>query len=99
LITDRARIDVLANDSDPDGNLDKDTLKIVSVSGGSYKSVQVSSNEIDVRLETLQTVTLQVRYEVCDTTGLCSQATLTATFVLALALPVESVLVAQSTTP
>jgi hypothetical protein len=84
----RVRIDVLANDSDPDGNLDKDSLKILRVAGDYYMSVQVSSNEIDVRLEELKTVTVKVWYRVCDTTRLCSRATLTVTFVL---WPAESV--------
>jgi HD-GYP domain-containing protein (c-di-GMP phosphodiesterase class II) len=82
VLTDRVRVDVLGNDSDPDGNLDKDSLKVISIAGSDYKSVQISSNEIDVRLTMLKVSTLKITYQVCDTTDLCAQAILTVSFIL-----------------
>jgi hypothetical protein len=85
LLGTRIRVDVLANDSDSDGDLDENTLKIVSYpSANQYSQIGISSNEIDIRPSSLFTGKMHIVYEVCDTSGRCSQATLYVTFVLSL---------------
>lgn len=82
LLSANVAIDVLANDSDADGNLDPSTLKIVTRPASGYQSITVVNGKIDVRVSLLFIGTLVIRYQVCDTTGLCAQATLTAHFAL-----------------
>jgi hypothetical protein len=85
LLGTRVRVDVLANDSDVDGDLDKDTLEILQGPAASQvKSVQVSSNEIDVRPALLFSGPMTIVYKVCDTAGNCARGTLVITFVLSL---------------
>jgi hypothetical protein len=75
----------LANDSDPDGDLDPSTLKIVSYPPSSqYQSISVNGSKIDIRPNTLFTGAMQLTYQVCDDVGHCATATVTATFVLSL---------------
>jgi hypothetical protein len=85
LLGTRIRVDVLANDSDPDGDLDKDTLKVVKYpSPTQYSQISISSNEIDIRPSTLFTGKMALVYEICDAAGNCSTTTLTVAFVLSL---------------
>ena len=76
-------INVLYNDSDADGNLDPSTLALVSVPSSGPKSITVSAGKINVRVALLYTGTFVFTYRICDTTGLCSQASVTAKFTLA----------------
>lgn len=77
-------IDVLDNDTDADGNLDPSTLALVTLPGSGYKSITVSGGKIDVRVAVLYSGKIVFTYRICDTTGLCAQATVTATFTAAL---------------
>lgn len=82
LLNANVAIDVLANDTDVDGNLDPSTLTIVTRPASGYQSITVANGKIDVRVSLLFIGTLVIKYQVCDTTGLCAQATLTARFAL-----------------
>ncbi len=75
-------IDVLLNDTDPDGDIDKKTLVIVTYPSGGYQSIDVSDHKIRIKVNALYTGTLVFTYRVCDLTSLCSQATVTAKFTL-----------------
>ena len=77
-------IDVLANDSDADNNLDPATLKVLTLPNSASASISVSNGMIDVQVSALYTGTLHFTYQVCDTTGLCAQAGVSATFTLSL---------------
>jgi hypothetical protein len=77
-------IDVLANDTDADGNIDPARLAIVTLPATGYQQIQVVNNEIRVQVQTLYTGTLVFTYKVCDTTNLCSVATVKVTFLAAL---------------
>lgn len=68
-------IDVLDNDTDADGNLDPSTLALVTLPGSGYKSITVSGGKIDVRVAVLYSGKIVFTYRICDTTGLCAQAT------------------------
>ena len=83
LLGTRIRVDVLANDSDPDGDLDEETLKVVTYpSASQYAEISISSNEIDIRPSPLFTGKLALEYEICDAAGNCAKAALTVAFVL-----------------
>jgi hypothetical protein len=84
LLTANVTIDVLANDTDADGNLDPTTLQVVTLPPSGYKSITVANGKINVKVNTLYTGTLVFTYRVCDTTNLCSQATVTAKFAVSL---------------
>jgi HD superfamily phosphodiesterase len=85
LLGTRVRVDVLANDTDADGDLDENTLKIVQYPpANQYAQIGISSHEIDIRPNTLFTGTMSLIYEVCDADGNCSTATLTVAFLLSL---------------
>jgi hypothetical protein len=85
LLGTRVRVDVLANDTDADGDLDENTLKIVQYPpANQYSEIGISSHEIDIRPSTLFTGTMSLIYEVCDADGNCSTATLTLAFLLSL---------------
>jgi hypothetical protein len=79
-------IDVLDNDSDPDGDLDRDSLRIVS--GPSIGSANVQTDH-KIRFQAPPLVlaaSTSVVYEVCDLQANCDQATLSIDiFVLAFA--------------
>jgi hypothetical protein len=69
-------IDVLANDSDPDGDLDRDSLRIVS--GPSFGSANVQTDH-KIRFQApllALAASTDVVYEICDLQGRCDQATL-----------------------
>ncbi len=84
LLTANVAIDVLHNDTDVDGNLDPSTLQLVSLPAHGAKSIKIVGGKIDVSATALFTGTLVFAYKVCDTTGLCAQATVTASFTLGL---------------
>ena len=84
LLVANVAINVLANDTDADGNLDPSTLSIVTYPSGGYKSITVSNGQIDVHVGALYTGTLVFTYRVCDTTNLSAQATVTAKFAISL---------------
>lgn len=84
LLNSNVAIAVLANDTDVDGNLDPSTLKLVTLPSGGYQSISVANGTIHLRVGLLYTGTLVFSYEVCDTTNLCSHATVTAKFTLGL---------------
>ena len=77
-------INVLANDSDADGNIDPSRLTITSLPASGAKQIRVVSNQIEVQVATLYSGTLVFTYQICDTTNLCAQAKVTATFLAAL---------------
>ena len=85
LLGGRIVVDVVANDTDADGDLDPSTLKIVSYPPSSqYQSISVNGSKIDIRPTPLFTGTMHITYQVCDDAGQCATAIVTATFVLSL---------------
>ena len=57
---------------------------IVTLPNGPYTSISAVGGTIHLRVGLLYTGTLVFSYQVCDTTGLCSQATVRAKFTLGL---------------
>jgi hypothetical protein len=86
LVSTTYTVDVLANDSDPDGNLDPSTLSIMGTSTSSLKATVVQG-KIQVDLAALLPTGFWVVYQVCDTTGLCAKATLSGTMALTIVNP------------
>ncbi len=71
-------IDVLANDSDPDGNLDPATVEVTQNPG--HGTVTFNSAHRAVYTPAAGYVgTDTFKYKVCDTAGLCDDATVTVT--------------------
>ena len=68
-------IDVLANDTDPDGDIDASTLRITRPPAVGITRVRNGQIEYATILGAGQTVALE--YEICDATGLCDTATVT----------------------
>jgi hypothetical protein len=69
---------VLTNDDDPDGDLDPNTLTIVTPP--SIGSATVVSGRIRYTAPLLPLIaSTDIHYEVCDTIGACAQATLRIT--------------------
>ncbi len=78
-------IDVLANDSDIDGNLDPSTLHVASYPPSSqYQSITLVGQSLRFVPRPLQLGTTSFTYQVCDTVGACANGTVTLTFVLSL---------------
>ncbi len=73
-------LNVLANDVDPDGNLDPSSLTITAFPAGGYRSLKVTDGRIRVQVEKHLSATIVFTYRVCDTTHLCSEATASVTF-------------------
>jgi HD domain-containing protein/Big-like domain-containing protein len=73
-------VDVLANDTDADGNLDPASLKILTFPAGSYKAIKVTKGEIRVQVEKHETATLVFTYRICDAAHVCATATVTVAF-------------------
>jgi hypothetical protein len=67
-------IAVLANDTDPDGNLDPSTLTIVQPPSASDVSVDVVGDEVRITVPSNYKKSVNFRYQVCDTDGACAQA-------------------------
>jgi hypothetical protein len=85
LLTSHVVIDVLANDSDVDGNIVPATLRIVSRSAGAAaQQITVVGGRLDVVPKTLVVGPMSVVYEICDSTSLCATAKVTITIVAAL---------------
>ena len=70
-------IDVLVNDTDPDGDLDPDTLTIIDSPSNGTAMVNTLTNGIVYTPNTGFVGTDTLRYEVCDALGLCDDATVT----------------------
>lgn len=68
---------VVGNDSDPDGDLDLSTLRIVAGAGRAADAVAAPDGTIAYEPFANRTGTDVVLYELCDTTGLCDTAALT----------------------
>jgi hypothetical protein len=74
-------VDVLANDTDPDGNLDPSTLSINGPPPSGVKATLVGG-KIHVEIDASIATGSYVVYEVCDTTGMCAKGTLTLIMLL-----------------
>lgn len=71
-------IDVLGNDSDPDGNLDPTTLTVIS--GPEHaRNLKVQGGRIRYRPNWYFIGTDTLTYQVCDTEGACDTAVVTIT--------------------
>ncbi|MFN3216634.1 MAG: Ig-like domain-containing protein [Acidimicrobiales bacterium] len=68
---------VVGNDTDPDGDLDLATLRIVAGAGRAADAVASPDGTITYEPFANRTGTDVVLYELCDTTGLCDTAALT----------------------
>ena len=77
-------INVLANDTDVDGNIDPARLTITSLPASGAQQIAVVSGQIRVQVAALYSGTMTFNYQICDTTNLCSQATVTVTFLAAI---------------
>lgn len=77
----RVTIDVLANDTDPDGDLDPTTLAIVTPPSTGQASVENGSIVYEPVFSFLGRATIE--YQVCDLTGLCDTATVTLRWFIA----------------
>jgi hypothetical protein len=75
-------IDVLANDTDADGNLDPSTLSISGTPGSGLKATVVQG-KIQVDIDASIATTTGLVYEVCDTTNMCAKGVVTITMLLA----------------
>jgi hypothetical protein len=68
-------LEVLSNDTDPDGDINPSSLRIVSgpAIGSAYvngRSIHYTAPATDVNLKT------DIRYRICDSGGRCADATL-----------------------
>jgi len=70
-------VDVTANDTDPDGNLDRASVEIVSPPSNGAVHVDRSTGHVTYRPNEQFVGTDAFRYRVCDTDGLCDTATVT----------------------
>jgi uncharacterized repeat protein (TIGR01451 family) len=71
-------INVAANDRDPDGNLDPTTVQIINPpQNGTVRIDPATGNIIYQPNPGFTTGTDTFTYRICDTTGLCSEATVT----------------------
>ncbi|MFC2082459.1 Ig-like domain-containing protein [Candidatus Bipolaricaulota bacterium] len=70
-------IDVVANDSDPDGDLDPTTVSIIGESANGTVSVDPVTGAISYEPDPDFNGTDTFTYQVCDTDGVCDTATVT----------------------
>ena len=70
---------VVANDTDPDGDLDLSTLRIVASAGRAAAASASPDGTITYEPFADRPGTDVILYELCDTTGLCDTAALTVT--------------------
>jgi hypothetical protein len=78
-------IDVLANDSDPDGDLNPATLSVASYPpSSSYQSITIVNGRVRYVARPFFIGTASFKYQVCDLAAHCGQATVTVTFILSL---------------
>jgi hypothetical protein len=71
----RIEVDVLGNDTDPDGDLDATTLTIVSGPASGVASVHGGAIRYDAP-EVASAVQVKVGYRVCDRGGRCASGVL-----------------------
>ncbi len=78
-------VDVLANDTDPDGDLDPATLAVVtSPAAGTAEVITFTDGPEIIYTPTGDTSTIDTfTYQVCDTAGLCGLATVTVEVIAA----------------
>ena len=74
-------IDVVANDSDPDGDLDPTTVTVTTPATQGITSVDPVTGAITYVSGPAATGTDTFTYEICDELGACDEATVTITFV------------------
>ncbi|HAZ44152.1 MAG TPA: hypothetical protein DCZ55_06635 [Cyanobacteria bacterium UBA11371] len=73
-------INVAGNDRDPDGNLDPSTVQVINPpSNGTVRIDPATGNIIYQPNPGFNNGTDTFTYRICDTTGLCSEATVTVT--------------------
>jgi hypothetical protein len=84
LLNKNVLIDVLANDTDVDGNIDPTSLTITSLPASGAKQITATNGQIHVEVAALYCGTLTFNYEICDTTNPCSQAVVVVTFLAAI---------------
>ena len=77
-------IDVLANDTDVDGNIDPGRLTITSLPASGAMQISVVGGQIRVQVAPLYSGTMTFNYQICDTTNLCARANVTVTFLAAI---------------
>ncbi|HSF84348.1 MAG TPA: Ig-like domain-containing protein [Acidimicrobiia bacterium] len=65
-------IDVVANDADPDGNLDPSTVTLVAGPAAGTVSIDAVSGALTLEPESDSVETQTMQYSVCDTFGACS---------------------------
>jgi hypothetical protein len=79
------RFDVLANDSDVDGDLDPSSLSVLTYPAlTAYSDISIKDHQIDITPKTLFTGTMNLTYQICDDAGHCVSASASVTFVAAL---------------
>ena len=80
LTNENARVEVLANDSDSDGELDVNSLRVITEHVANAGDISVANGRINVRPADADfTGTLTLEYEICDDGGLCDTATVSVT--------------------
>jgi hypothetical protein len=84
LLNTQYKIDVLANDTDADGNLDPSTLSIVAASTSNVQVLGVEEGMVRVEVDSTVARSFTFVYQVCDTTKLCAQAKVQVTMALAI---------------
>ena len=83
LLNTKYTIDVLANDTDADGNLDPTTLSVVS-SSNAAATVKAADGEIRVQMNAAIATSFIIVYQICDSTNLCARARVRVTMALSL---------------
>jgi hypothetical protein len=84
LLNTRYKIDVIANDTDVDGNIDPSTLAIVASSTPNVTVLDVEEGVVRVRVDSTVATSFTFIYQVCDTTKLCAQAKVRVTLALSI---------------
>jgi len=83
-------IDVLANDSDPDGNLDPTSVTIVSGAANGATSVETLTGKVTYTPHLYFHGQDSFIYQVCDTMAACAQANVTIEVIFVNHLPVAN---------
>lgn len=79
-VRDPVSINVAANDSDPDGNLDKGSVTIVSwPSHGDIQNIHPETGEVRYKSDSNYTGPDSFTYQICDYAGACDTATVSIT--------------------
>jgi hypothetical protein len=83
VLTQTVTVAVLANDHDPDGNLDPGSLSIVrDPPVKAYQSIDIVNGAVRFTAPASYKGSATFRYQVCDTRGACAQAEVTLKFQL-----------------